>query len=321
MTALAWWPAFAGKPVGDDKFGALRAMQAPKEAPPALGVIFEPLDEEVVALLGGTNVVNSQFLGYFEALATLAWPKKKLRFRNLAWQADTVFRQQRPQYFFDAEHHDERPGSTHDERIRVQPTTIFVRFGKMESLDGMAALPRYREAFGVLLDELMKVSPRIVVVSPTPFFEAGPARALAEARNGVLVAYCLAMSELAEERGLFFADLYQFEPDRDYSEDGIHLNTVGHQAVARRLLLQLRGDQPTIDVSEELRQVVVKKSRVWYQYFRPTNWAFLYGDRQHVPSSRDHTDHEKRWFPTELSQALPLIDKLEAQIHEFPKAQ
>ncbi len=307
---------WAGKPIGADAFGALRALEAPTLRPPEIGETYEPRTGEVIALLGGTNVVEEQRTGYFEALLHAAWPEKQLVVRSLAWEADTIDRQQRPQYFYETEHRDKQPGSTADLRQRVKPDTVMIRFGKMESLEGMEALPKFRTTFEGYLDRLTEITPRIIVVTPTPFFESGPAAALAKERNRVLVAYCLAMVEICEERGLMFADLYQFEPDRPYSENGVHLNDAGQRAVAERLVQQLT-EQPSPDVDERLREAVAWKNQVWYQYFRPTNWAFLYGDRQHVPSSRDHVDSEKRWFPYEIERALPLIAELETQIHEL----
>lgn len=315
--------AHAGLPIGDDHFGALRAMAPSEPKPPAFtDGKFEPRRGETVVLLGGADVVDEQFSGCFETALTRAYSDQQLLVRNLGWQADTVYRQQRPLYFYDAQNRDQQPGSTHDQRKRVQPGVIFTRFGKMESLDGLEALPKFRETYGKLLDETMKFTPRIVVVTPTPFFETGPAAALAKTRNEVLVAYCLAMSELAGERGLDFADLYQFEPDRPYSDDGVHLNETGQREAAKRLIQQLTPDFE-VDFSdagvEKLRLAIVRKNGVWYQYFRPTNWAFLYGDRQHVPASRDDKDPEKRWFPFEVERALTLISTLETEIHELAK--
>lgn len=308
--------AQAGMPIGDDRFGALRAME-PSESEPFDAGEFEIRKNETIVLLGGTNVVDEQIHGYFETALHRAFPNRQLQVRNLAWQADTVYRQQRPLYFYDQTNRDKQAGSTHDQRKRVKPGLIFARFGKMESLDGMEALPKFREAYGALLDEMMKLTPRIAVVSPTPFFPYGPAAALTEERNKVLVAYCLAMSELADERGLHFADLYQFEPDRPYSENGVHLNALGQAETAKRLVQQLTDVEVEDSNDDKIRQAVITKNYVWHQYHRPTNWAFLYGDRQHVPSSRDHEDGEKRWFPFELERALTLIEKQEAIIHDL----
>ena len=46
---------------------------------------------------------------------------------------------------------------------------------------------------------------------------------------------------------------------------------------------------------------------MWKGYSRPTNWAFLAGDRTEQLSSRDHRDPKIRWFPAEMEQFVPLL--------------
>ena len=64
---------------------------------------------------------------------------------------------------------------------------------------------------------------------------------------------------------------------------------------------------------------VAAKNRLWFDYSRPMNWAFLGGDRIEQPSSRDHRDPKVRWFPGELEQFGPLIEQAEAMIGELAK--
>ena len=72
--------------------------------------------------------------------------------------------------------------------------------------------------------------------------------------------------------------------------------------------------------AEKLRQAIVKKNDIWFRYWRPTNWAFLYGNRQTQPSSRDHKNPGRRWFPEELKDALPHLNAAELRIHVVAKA-
>jgi hypothetical protein len=72
--------------------------------------------------------------------------------------------------------------------------------------------------------------------------------------------------------------------------------------------------------AETLRQDIVNKNDLWFRYWRPTNWAFLYGNRQTQPSSRDHKNPSRRWFPAELKAALLHLNKAEQRIHEAAKA-
>ena len=70
---------------------------------------------------------------------------------------------------------------------------------------------------------------------------------------------------------------------------------------------------------ERLRQVVVAKNRLWFDYWRPQNWAFLGGDRTEQPSSRDHRDPHIRWFPAEMEKFVPLIEAKEREMAELTK--
>ena len=65
---------------------------------------------------------------------------------------------------------------------------------------------------------------------------------------------------------------------------------------------------------EPLRQRIQRKNVLWRQHWRPANWSFLYGNRQHVPSSRDHRPGKPRWFPEEVNAIIPLIEQAEEEI-------
>jgi len=68
---------------------------------------------------------------------------------------------------------------------------------------------------------------------------------------------------------------------------------------------------------ERLRQVVVTKNRLWFNYWRPQNWAFLGGVRTEQPSSRDYRNPAIRWFPAEMEKFVPLIEAKEREIAEL----
>jgi hypothetical protein len=71
---------------------------------------------------------------------------------------------------------------------------------------------------------------------------------------------------------------------------------------------------------EALRQAVVEKNRLWFDYWRPMNWAFLGGNRTEQPSSRDPNNLEIRIFPAEMEKFVPLIERAEARVDELAKA-
>jgi hypothetical protein len=65
---------------------------------------------------------------------------------------------------------------------------------------------------------------------------------------------------------------------------------------------------------EALRQAIVARNRLWFDYTRPMNWAFLGGDRTEQPSSRDHRNRSLRWFPAEMEQFRPLITAADQEV-------
>ncbi len=323
VIGLAVSPAGAADPSEqDDSLALARHFSPPPSGevptwgdPPA----FQPKPGETIALMGGSVVFDMQHAGFFETRLHRQFPDLGLEVRNIAWQADTVYRQQRPMFFY-TETGDTREGSVPDQRARLEPGILLLRFGKMESLEGTEALPEFRDAYGRLLDALSKFSRRIVLVAPEPFFATGPAADEMEARNEVLEKYVEAIRDLAKARGFLFADLFhplQAEPADLLSRTGIDLTSEGQERLALALADALELEPaPETDPERDalIRRHVIAKNQLWHQYYRPTNWAFLFGDRQHVPSSRDHRDANRRWFVEELNRLPGLIAAEEEQI-------
>lgn len=275
---------------------------------------YEPVAGETVALIGGTQMMELAEDGVFEALLHQAHPNSGLKVRSIAWSADTVHRQQRPMFFYTKEG-DTREGSVPDLREKLTSGTFVLMFGKMESLDGESGLKAFVSDYRALLNELAKLSPRIVLVAPVPFSTVGPAAEEAEARNVVLQKYSAAIGELAGEGGFAFVDPSSLDGGwrEEWSRDGLLLNGEGRQKLAGVLAMQMGGSAGAT-VEPEVLAAVKRKNLLWEQYFRPTNWAFLFGDRQNVPSSRDHLNSDKRWFVEELQGLPKLIDAADKTI-------
>ena len=92
------------------------------------------------------------------------------------------------------------------------------------------------------------------------------------------------LKKFAEERGLRYLDFPADEWDAEMSDNGVHLNEAGHRLFAAKVLAAL--GYPEVAREEPpaaLRDAIVRKNLLWQQYYRPSNWAFLFGDRQHVP--------------------------------------
>ncbi len=318
------FPCFAADLEDDSNISPLvRCFAKPeKPAPPFAERKFAPKKGETISFIGGTNTFDQQKYPYLEMLLQLAYPELKLKIRNLVWQGDTVFEQLRPRYYFTTKG-DTQPGSVPDQRKRIEAGIVFVNFGKMESLDDAPdALERFIAAYERLLDELQTRTNRIVLVGPTRFFDSGPAAEMTEARNENLDRYQTEIGKLASKRNLLFVSQNWPMAKGDGAEDGIHLTAAGQKFAAGEVSKILKFPIAADSVFESentksLEQSIQRKNYLFQQYYHPTNWAFLYGDRQHVPASRDHLDNEKRWFIKEVRSLPGLVRESEADIHRY----
>src|SRR4051812_5414949 len=152
---------------------------------------------DVIALVGGEDMVAMTERGYLELLLTSALPTYKLRFRCLAWEGDTVFEQRRDLNY-----------PTLDQQLeKIGATVVVAQFGQMESLAGKEKLPDFVNAYEKLLDRLSgKEKRRIVVLTSTPFeiTKSAPCD-FSHIDN---IAYCDAEADLAKRRGVPFVDSF-----------------------------------------------------------------------------------------------------------------
>jgi hypothetical protein len=308
----------------DDELPVLRRSfaQVTTPVPPfpegSRGPKFEPRPGETISWIGGTEVVDLDRYGFLETALHLAYPNLGLHWRNLAWQGDTVYKQARPLYFY-TKAGDTQTGSIPDHRERTAPGIVFIAFGKMESLEGPERLPDFTAAYAKLLDELLPLTKRIVLVEPTPFFNSGPAVTNPGERNDVLSAYIGSIERLAAERNLLFIRVGA-EWNAGMSDNGVHLNEAGHRVFADAIRDRIGANRQLGEKENaSLHDAIARKNLLWQQYYRPTNWAFLFGDRQHVPASRDVEKREERWFVREIDSLPGLIAEAEADIQRYAK--
>ncbi len=262
---------------------------------------------EVIALVGGGAWVVEQRDGYLESALRLTHPGQPLRIRNFGWDGDTVSSRPREVNY----------PSVPSQLRQFGVTLALLQFGQNESWAGESGLMTFRQDYLRLLDEIGAVTPRLVLVTPLPF-EARPAPAPDfKVRNAELAKYVAVVHELAGQRGLPLIDLFSTARtpaghSSPWTTDGRQLSAQG-QAVAA--LAITRALDPGVEAAAEdplgwfeqsrqasLRTAVVAKNQLWFHYVRPTNWAFLAGDRVDQSSSRDHRDHSIRWFPGEIEQ-------------------
>jgi hypothetical protein len=278
---------------------------------------FELLQDDVVVFTGGEDARVGVEAGYLETLMSLWAPGRRVHYRSMAWEGDTVFEQPRPLNF----------GSWTEQFRRCGASVVVAQFGQLESLEGKAGVERFAAAYEALLAQFAKTTRRIVLVSPAPFGKAAPRAPELTARNADLKLYTDAIRAIATKNGYLFVDLAgPAMAGEGLSRDGLHLSAAGQWMAARETARQLEipgvSDVEAPDAKgafrreslEAIRSAVRVKNGLWNDYWRPTNWAFLNGDRTEQPSSRDHMDRRVRWFPVEIQQFPALLKREEGHI-------
>jgi len=259
---------------------------------------------EVVVLTGPTHGVFEQQQGWLETLLAASAKDHKPVFRNMCWEGDTVFEQWRPMNF----------GKWGEQFDAVGASTLVAWFGQLEALDDTKNETDFAAAYGKLLDEFQKITPRVVVIGPTPFQK--PPYALIRdntGRNARVKAHNDAARKLAEARGLKFVDLFAVvEAAPLASDNGIHFTPEGQRAVSLLIAKQLGVATPWNDHLEPLRRQIVQKNRLWFDCWRTMNWYFSFGDRTQTSFDKPAGGHPL--LAKELEQYKPLIRTADARV-------
>ena len=268
----------------------------------------------MVAFIGGGDVAAAQHTGHLESLLAASFPK--VRYRNFGWAGDTVFAQPRDFNFPPLVNHLRKAGVT----------VAFVQFGRTEALTDPPA--DFRTAYKKLIEEINAAVRRVILVTPIPFENPGAPLPDLTRRNNQLKLITETIQGIGKEKNLLVVDLYSALENKTErtTDDGLQLTPFGHAIVARAFAqeLGLKNEvRPTPKgewqnkTFETLRQAVMAKNRLWFDYWRPQNWAFLGGDRVEQPSSRDHRDLKVRWFPAEIEKFPGLIAAEEREISKL----
>jgi hypothetical protein len=278
---------------------------------------------DIVAFVGGADVVARVRTGHLESLLAVRYPT--VRFRNFGWEGDTVFAQPRDVGFPSLEEH----------LLKAGASVIVVQFGRSESLSGTNQLPVFRMAYRTLLRDFLRVTSRLILVTPVPFENGGGLLPNLALRNGDLEQFAENIRSVGAELHLPVIDLFQALKDsrKRFTDDGLQLTPEGQAIVAKAFATQIglsdvakaageieKNAQWSNPTFEQLRQAVIAKNRLWFNYWRPQNWAFLGGDRTEQPSSRDHINPKIRWFPAEMEKYPALIERKEKEIAQLAGA-
>jgi hypothetical protein len=196
-----------------------------RKAIPAFTDGFKLVPGDHVVFIGDTATKVDRRHSYLETMLSSRYPGRQIVFRNLGWEGDTVFRQDRPLNFGGWPKHLKEQGAT----------VIFVSFGMIESLRGASALPAFVKAYDRLLDVLSQNTARIVLVSPVCSEAFADAVQDPATRNQNLRVYTKAIRDIAARRGYVFVNLFEAlgeavkeDPALTLTHNGIHPSAYGY---------------------------------------------------------------------------------------------
>jgi putative heme-binding domain-containing protein len=249
----------------------------------------EPLElqkGDVVAFVGGADLVRMQEDGRLEAALTLRFSEANPQFRDLAWEGDTVYFQNAVRERWRTEAF----GGWSEQLRRIKATVVIFQFGKMESFEGVAKIAQFKEAYGKLIDDLAGEGRRAILLAPSPF-EWPAAR-----ERAALNSYTKAVASLAKSKKIPFI--------------------TGNQADSvEAFILGLTGKtEPNGPTYEQIRSTVREKHRLWVEYWRPTNWKCIFGDdskRIFSKASHGRPSIQEEWatYPALIQAAENAIQK------------
>jgi lysophospholipase L1-like esterase len=277
---------------------------------PAVAAPFELKPTDRLVLIGNTLVEREQRYGYWETMLTARAPGLKVR--NLGWSGDDVYGTARRAFDLD------RPDIGRKRLVELtmaeRPTAILICYGGNEAFEGEAGVDRFRKGLEKLLDELAPTKARIALVSPPPLEDKGRPLPDPAPQNKRLAVYRDAIKQVAEARGLSFADLFHAlgegkEPLTGLTDDGLHFTADGYRrtagAFARALGLPEGGAYS--ESLEPVRQAVRKKNELYFYRWRPQNETYLFGFRK----------HEQGKNAREVAEFDPLVAAAEAEIDKL----
>lgn len=287
-----------------------------------------------VALVGGGLIERARLNGYLESALTLgAGPKVSgLRFRNLGWSGDTVFNDARS-YF----------GKPKEGRERLKkiiaewkPRVVLLNYGAEVALSSGRAWTNestaskrsagswdesvavFLEGYGKMLEEIRKEAGddlrEIVVVAPPPFENLGSPLPDHLENNRRLAKLRDALQTFAKKRIVHFVDLFRAmggdKPEKEastkaFTHDGLHFTKHGYRELASQLALGLGYEAIQPDTrTENLREGIIEKNRLFFHRWRPANETYLYLFRKHEQGNN----------AKEIPQFDPIIEEREKEI-------
>ena len=233
-----------------------------------------------IALVGNTLFDRMRNYGHFEALLHQGYPNHEIVVRNLAWSADEVDLQPRPDNFADTEQH----------LTAMKADVIIAAFGFNESFAGPKEIPYFEDRLEKYLTSLTskayngKNAPSVILISPIANENINLVPA-ADLNNKSLQIYTNSIKKIAHSKGVGFIDVFtdtesiMKKVGIDHTINGSHLNEKGYELFGEILFEKLfKKAKPSIN--EDIRFAVIEKNRQHFYRYRPLNTFYYTGGRK-----------------------------------------
>ena len=285
-----------------------------------VGAGIELVEGDRVAFLGGTVFDRDRLYGELETALTAHFRGREITFRNLGWDGDTVFGHartggRRGAVFGDVDEGFEKLKQHVD---RIDPTVLFLGYGSVEAHEGLQGLEAFEAGLDLLLETLDAPHRRFVLLTPVRVLAEGvPLRVKAsmqvDSLNLKLREYRDVIMKVGARRAAKVVDLFN-ATDLLQTKDrvnGFHLSQSGYRTLGRYLVqtecLRVEGTSAlTVSHRNELQSLIRRKNELFYNWWRPRNDAFVFGERK----------SEQVPVQLELPEFVDLIANLEASIQK-----
>ena len=255
---------------------------------------IELVDGDRVAFLGGTLFERDRLYGEIETSLTLHFRGRRVSFRNIGWDGDTVFGDARAGGRRGAVFGDAAEGFTRmlQHVQKVDPTILFIAYGATEAHAGKGGVETFAQGLERLLNALKAPRRRIVLLTPLRILGEGvPRRLLAATQvdqlNLNLKHYRDVIVREGHSRGIPVVDLFNAPDlvDARHRINGLHLSASGYRALGQYLVQNECVASPATqtlseDARQELADRIRRKNELFYNYWRPRNDAFVFGERK-----------------------------------------
>ena len=218
-------------------------------------------DGDRVLFLGATFMERMQDGDYVETELTSRLHDRTVTFRNLGWSGDTVAGIARAVFGTPAQGFTRLTKDVNGTR----PTVVILCYGGNEAHDGPAGLPAFETNTRRLLDNLEKLTSRIVFLAPTDQEQRPAPLPSPAAYNKNLKLYVQSLRTIAGDRGHRFLELGRTAQvvrsildvpagELCLTENGVHYGDRGYWVLAPAIASRLLGNGPRWSVKLDIKQ-------------------------------------------------------------------